>query len=134
MEKELPGFFEQLLGLIEPWYINKAEHKALEVHIHIDFERGAEFLYEGELCRVHDKIIRQWRHMNLCQYKTNLHAYVPRTHTPDGVKQVPVPWAREESGFTLLFEALMLSINLPGLGDSSIDGSSYIKNPKCLKC
>jgi len=29
---------------------------------------------------------------------------------PYGIKQVQVPWAREESGFTLLFEALMLSM------------------------
>ena len=70
MEKKLPGFFEQLLGLVEPWYISKVEQKELEVHIRIDFKRGAKFLYEGELCRVHDKIIRQWRHMNLFQYKT----------------------------------------------------------------
>ncbi len=43
MEKIFPGFFEQLLGLVEPWYISKVEHKELEVHIHIDFKRGANF-------------------------------------------------------------------------------------------
>jgi transposase len=48
--------------------------------------------------------------MNLFQYKTYLHAYVPRIHTLDGVKQVQVPLAREESGFTLLFEAFILSM------------------------
>ena len=48
--------------------------------------------------------------MNLFQYKTYLHAYVPRIHTPDGIKQVQVPWAREESGFALLYEAFILSM------------------------
>ncbi len=108
MEKKLPDFFEQLLGLVEPWYISKVEHKDLEVHIHIDFKRGSKFLYQGELCGVHDTLMREWRHMNLFQYKTYLHAYVPRIRTPGGVKQVQVPWAREGSGFTLLFEALAL--------------------------
>ena len=45
IEKKLPFFFKQLLGLVEPWYITKVEHTDLEVHIHIDFERGAKFLY-----------------------------------------------------------------------------------------
>ena len=44
MEKKLPGFFEQLLGLVEPWYISKVEQKEDEVHIHFDFKRGAKFL------------------------------------------------------------------------------------------
>ncbi len=48
--------------------------------------------------------------MNLFQYKTYLHARVPGIYTPDGVKQVQVPWAREGSGFTLFFEALLLSL------------------------
>ena len=52
MEKKLPCIFEQLLGLVEVWRIGKVEYKEMEVHIHIDFERGAKFLYQGELCRV----------------------------------------------------------------------------------
>src|SRR3984957_1988936 len=54
--------------------------------------------------------------MNLFQYRCELVAKVPRTwcHT-DGVHQVPVPWAREGSGFTLLMEALvmLLSAEMP---------------------
>ena len=110
MEKELQVFFEKLLGLEEPWYISEVEQKEQVVHIYIDFKRGAKFNYKGEPCKVHDTVIRQWRHMNLLQYKTYLHAYVPRIYTPDGVKQVKVPWARAGSGFTLLFEASVLSL------------------------
>jgi hypothetical protein len=37
-----------------------------------------------------------------------LHARLPRVCCPEhGVRQVGVPWAREGSGFTLLFEALL---------------------------
>ncbi len=39
-----------------------------------------------------------------------LHARLPRVRCPEhGVRQVAVPWARPGSGFTLLFEALVLS-------------------------
>ncbi|HPV95366.1 MAG TPA: transposase family protein, partial [Thermotogota bacterium] len=110
MIDRLPVFFLQVLGLVEPWYISDVEVRGLEIHIRVDFKRGAKFPYKGELCRVHDTVIREWRHMNLFQHKTYLHARVPRIYTPEGVKQVQVPWAREGSGFTLFFEALLLSL------------------------
>jgi len=44
MEKKLPDFFEQMLGLREPWYVGEVEHKDLEIHIHIDFKRGERLL------------------------------------------------------------------------------------------
>ena len=54
--------------------------------------------------------------MNFFQYRCELVARVPRTWCPtDGVHQVPVPWAREGSGFTLMMEALvmLLSAEMP---------------------
>jgi transposase len=49
--------------------------------------------------------------MNFFQHQTYLHARVPRVNCVHecGVKQIDVPWARPGSGFTLLFEALILS-------------------------
>ena len=110
MEKELQVFFEKLLGLEEPWYISEVEQKEQVVHIYIDFKRGAKFPYKGELCSAHDTVIREWRHMNLLLYKTHLRARIPRIYTPEGIKQVQVPWARAGSGFTLLFEESVLSL------------------------
>jgi transposase len=50
-----------------------------------------------------------WRHLNFFQFKAFLHARPPRCSCAKcGVKTVPVPWARPGSGFTLLFEALVL--------------------------
>jgi transposase len=63
-------------------------------------------------CEVHDTIERRLRHMNFFQYRCELVAKVARTWCrTDGVHQVPVPWAREGSGFTLLMEALMLLLS-----------------------
>src|SRR6266540_737487 len=40
-----------------------------------------------------------------------LSARVPRVRCPEhGVRQVALPWAREGSGFTLLFEALLMAL------------------------
>jgi hypothetical protein len=49
--------------------------------------------------------------MDFFQHQAHLHARVPRVKCPDGcgVKQLDVLWARSGSGFTLLFEALILS-------------------------
>lgn len=52
------------------------------------------------------------------EYKTFLHCRVPRVKCGDcGVSQIEVPWARKQSGFTLLMDAmiLMLAQSMPVL-------------------
>ena len=53
---------------------------------------------------------RSWRHLDFFQYEAHLHTEVPRVACAGcgKVTQIPVPWAREGSHFTLLFEALTL--------------------------
>jgi transposase len=47
--------------------------------------------------------------LNFFQHEAYLSARVPRTNCGDcGVKTIEVPWARAGSGFTLLFEALVM--------------------------
>lgn len=61
---------------------------------------------------IHDRLRRSWRHLDFFQYEAWLHADVPRVACSACGKtaQVSVPWAREGSGFTALFEALALSL------------------------
>lgn len=61
---------------------------------------------------MHDRVRRQWRHLDFFQFEAWLHADIPRVACAHCGKttQVPVPWARAGSGFTLLFEALALSL------------------------
>ena len=61
---------------------------------------------------IHDRVRRSWRHLDFFQFEAWLHAEVPRVQCSGCGKttQLPVPWAREGSGFTLLFEALGLSL------------------------
>jgi transposase len=60
---------------------------------------------------VHDTARQEWRHLDFFQHQAFLHARTPRIACPDcGVKQIAVPWARPGSGFTLLFEALAMTL------------------------
>jgi transposase len=62
-------------------------------------------------CPVHDTSDKEWQHLDFFQHKAYLHARVPRIRCPEhGVLQVLVPWARPDSGFTLLFEAMVMAM------------------------
>jgi transposase len=89
-----------------------ADRKRLDLHL--DFPKGARFACpEGDAaaCAVHDSSDKTWRHLDFFQHQAYLHARVPRVCCPThGVRQVALSWARPESGFTLLFEALLLAM------------------------
>ena len=56
---------------------------------------------------------RRWRHLDSCQFKTMLHASIPRVNCPQhGVKQVQVRWAAKGSRFTILFERFAIQVLL----------------------
>ncbi|MFM6251136.1 MAG: helix-turn-helix domain-containing protein, partial [Dolichospermum sp.] len=78
-----------------------------ELHIHINFQKGHKFVQsDGSLIGAYDTTNRTWQHLNFFQHKCFIHARVPRVKTEDGkVVLQSVPWARKNSGFTLLFEA-----------------------------
>jgi transposase len=108
--------FALALGLAKPWFVSRneleVEHRRLEIGI--DFERGGTFPCSecgAAGCKAYDTEERQWRHLNFFQYETRLTARVPRTDCSRcGKRLVAVPWAREGSGFTLLFEALIMTM------------------------
>ena len=73
----------------------------------------------------YDSRRRRWRHLDTCQYKTILEADVPRVKCPEhGVVTTTVPWAEPNSGFTALFEALVIDWlkEASHLGGCSSDG------------
>ena len=106
--------FQAALGIAEPWQLSEAgfDPDTGRLDLHLDFVRGARFeCPEGDesACAVHDTERKTWRHLDFFQHQAYLHARVPRVVCPaHGVRQVVVPWARPGSGFTLLFEALLL--------------------------
>lgn len=59
----------------------------------------------------HDTVKRTWQHLNFFQYKTYIHAKLPKVSDGEGhCHTVQAPWARKNSGFTLLFEAWVVEL------------------------
>jgi transposase len=115
---ELHALFQAALGLVPPWQVVGVEFKELEdarvrgqLTIKLDFPPGSRFGCPGcgVLCPVHDTTEKSWRHLDFFQHVAFHQARVPRTSCPEhGALKVAVPWAREGSGFTLLFEAYVM--------------------------
>ena len=109
-EKEL---FQAALGLLPPWLVSRCtfDESAGRLDIHLDFPRGSVFPCPvcAVPCKAYDTDEVTWRHLNFFQHQAFLHARTPRVACARcGVHRVAVPWARPDSGFTLLFEALVL--------------------------
>ena len=114
--------FTEALNLEKPWKVSKVEFisgtedsEAKELHIWLSYAKGNKFPCPidgcGALCPEHDHEERTWRHLNFFQYKTFIHASLPRVRCQDhGVKTVDVSWARKGSGFTLLFEGWVVEL------------------------
>ena len=88
-----------------------AESKFL--YVDMEVEAGAQM--PCSVCAqpypLYDHELKRLRHLNFWQHPTCLSARVPRVQCPQHrVKQVSVPWARPESGFTLMFEAFVMAL------------------------
>ncbi|MFA0889490.1 MAG: transposase family protein [Synergistales bacterium] len=113
---EIRPFMEALPDLKDPWILTRieADPEARQVNLYVDFFPGSRWpcpeCGKGS-CPVHDTAELTWRHMNLFRYKAYVHARAPWVKCPDhGMRPVKVPWSREGSGFTLLFESLAMSL------------------------
>jgi len=117
-EQDEKGLFTLAFGLPDPWEVTDVgfDPEQGRFDFEIGFRRGAKFPcpdcgVAGQ--SVHDTLRRTWRHLNFFQYQAYLHAKVPRTTCKScgKVLQIPLPWARANSNFTLLFEALGLTLS-----------------------
>lgn len=108
--------FQMALGLAPPWQVSASEFDPNEkrLDIRLDFPRGSTFICpkcgQSDL-KAYDTVEKTWRHLNFFQHKAFLSARVPRTKCDKcGTHLVNVPWARPDSGFTLLFEAVIMTL------------------------
>ena len=104
------------LGIETPWYVKEIELNTSKkrMDIYLDFTKGTKFPCSicNELCEIHDTKERTWRHLDFFNYESYLHARVPRTKCKEhGVKIVDLPWTRSNTGFTLFFEALVVTMS-----------------------
>lgn len=104
--------YRQILGIEKPWKVTEVKVSLAddEVEVTVVCASGKLVCPKcGKQCPGYDKRQRRWRHLDTCQLKTLLVAEVPRVRCPEhGVVTVGVPWAEPGSGFTALFEALVI--------------------------
>jgi hypothetical protein len=95
----------------QPWRVTDVELRvgAGEVEVKVEHMGPVACPACGAAAKRHDTRLRRWRHLPTCQFKTILAAEVPRVRCPEhGVKTLAVPWSEPDSGFTALFEALVI--------------------------
>lgn len=111
------SLFSVALGLQPPWKVVDVafDPGVGRIDFEVGFTPGTRFSCPhcgAERQPVHDTQERAWRHLNFFQFEAYLHAKVPRVRCGACAKttQVAVPWARTNSGFTQLMEALILTL------------------------
>lgn len=131
------SLYEKILGISAPWFVSGIEFieadKSVEVHVELD--EGASLCCPtcGGLAPRYDKRPRRWRHLDTCQFKTEVVAEVPRVQCPEhGVQTIDVPWAQDNSRYTVLFEAMVIVLlkegtvssvrRMVGLSWNAVDG------------
>jgi len=121
--------YQQVLGLAKPWWVSRVELSVAKQRVDVWVEHSRDVKWacpqcaSGEsgssggrkrtrrlACRDHAEE-RSWRHLDTCQFRTYLHARIPRVDCPEhGVVNVSVPWAEARSRFTLLMESLIIEV------------------------
>ena len=116
MSVGIEALFTSALGLQAPWSVQDVALDTSRRRIDFNLTCNASRLPCPHCAAldqgVHDRLTREWRHLDFFQFEAWLHAEVPRVACSACGKtgQIDVPWAREGSGFTALFEALALSL------------------------
>ncbi|MFO1224942.1 MAG: ISL3 family transposase [Burkholderiaceae bacterium] len=107
--------FEAALGIAPPWFVGgvRFDEASKVLTVGIDYAAGSRFAVEGAAGEhpVYDSLTKTYRHLNFFQHECVLEVRTPRVKLPDGsVQLVKPPFAGKLSGFTLLFEALVLML------------------------
>jgi transposase len=110
--------YRHLLGLLEPWTVDRVELNVTERRVDVWASHPAGVAWSCPDCAYTGPIRdhaeeRTWRHLDSCHFQTYLHARIPRVACPTHkVRQVRVPWAEPDSRFTRLLERLAIDLLL----------------------
>ena len=110
------ALFCQALGLSAPWEVERVAldvaRKRIDLYVVWRASSAAcQACGAGEQ-KIHDHRQRSWRHLDFFQFEAHVHCELPRVscNACQGTSQLGAPWAREGSRFTLMFEALALTL------------------------
>ncbi len=80
--------YAQILGIQSPWFVGNVDPQTEAGRVDIRLEHETRAVWRcpecgRELtCRDHAEE-RAWRHLDTCQFKTFIHARIPRVDCPD---------------------------------------------------
>ena len=110
------ALFTQALGLAEPWVVDRVKldvaRSRIDLHLAWRAKSGTCPACGAAEQKVHDQRQRSWRHLDFFQYEAHVHCELPRIGclVCHATTQLSVPWARQGSRFTLMFEAFGLTL------------------------
>ena len=83
---EISKLYEAVLGLSAPWSIEHVETKLDAGEVHVTVALPSDTRWVCPECHaeapIHDHQERSWRHLDTCQFRTIVHARVPRLKCP----------------------------------------------------
>ncbi len=129
-------FNSQLLGLVDPWYIEDVELSVTNKRIEIVVSHHEGRLWPCPKCNIELPVydhsdMRAWRHLDTGGFPTFLKARPPRVAcAEDGVRQVHVPWAEPRSRFTTAFERFAIDV----MAETDISGAANILSMSWDEC
>jgi transposase len=109
---------EAAQGIAAPWFVASAgfDGAAKVLTVLIDFRPGSRFEVPGQegVHPVHDTVTKTYRHLSFFQHECHLQLRTPHVKLPNGtVRRVEPDFAGRLSGFTWLFEAMILMLAQP---------------------
>ena len=110
------ALFCQALGLAAPWAVERValdvERSRIDLYVVWQATSAACPACSAADQKLHDHRQRSWRHLDFFQFEAYVHCSLPRVACSvcGATTQLSVPWAREGSRFTLMFEALALTL------------------------
>src|SRR5690349_6510746 len=133
--------FEVALGIAPPWSVTAVEFddSAKVLTVRVDFQTGSRFAVPGHegAHPVYDTVLKTYRHLNFFQHECHLQVRTPRVKLPNGsVRLVEPDFVGRLSGFTLLFEALilMLAQQMPFAAVARLVGESVHRVMAVCEC
>ncbi|MBN1131334.1 MAG: ISL3 family transposase [Chitinispirillaceae bacterium] len=108
------SFFESILGIKRPWYITQVTHSNdnNRVDLYVEHDKGIRFPCPvcEEFCSIYDHAPeREFRHLNVFNYKTYIHVRVPRVDCArHGIQQIVHGLSAPNSTVTYDFERMVI--------------------------
>ncbi len=114
-------FFDMLLSFGSDWRVDEVIEDTVGIKVDIYLS------YCGKEPPYDYAPVRCWRHLDTMQYKSYIHARLPRFRTVDGkVTTLVPPWADKHERQTYLFEAVVI--------DTLLATTNQSKTASLMKC